>query len=238
MAALSFEEYFVVKRPIVSENEPITLVGGAPVDAGLLAEGLSLAPKTVAADGGAKTLFDHGHHPLAVIGDLDSLAPDLQAQVPTGRLHRIAEQDSTDFEKCLLRIEAPLVVGLGFLGGRIDHQMAVQSVLVRYAHQRCLLIGMQDLICVVPPQFALDLPVGTRVSLFPMAATKIASQGLHWPTDGVEFCPNGQIGTSNRCSGKLVLAPENRSMLLILPRKFAQLVATALQRAPKWSVPR
>ena len=223
--------------PIVSENEPITLLGGAPVDAELLTQGLRLAPKTVAADGGAKTLFDHGHSPLAVIGDLDSLAPSLQAQVPPERLHRIAEQDSTDFEKCLSRIEAPLVIGLGFLGARADHQMAVQSVLVRYAHQRCLLLGTHDLICVVPPQFALDLPLGTRVSLFPMAASKIASQGLHWPTNGVEFSPNGQIGTSNRCSGKLILAPENRSMLLILPRKFAQTVASALQCAPKWPAP-
>jgi len=226
-----------MNRPIVSENEPITLLGGAPVDADLLDEGLRLAPKTVAADGGAKTLFDHGHSPLAVIGDLDSLAPNLQAQVPPERLHRIAEQDSTDFEKCLSRIEAPLVIGLGFLGARVDHQMAVQSVLVRYAHQRCLLLGTHDLICVVPPQFALDLPLGTRVSLFPMARTKVASQGLHWPTDGVEFSPNGQIGTSNRCSGKMVLAPENCAMLLILPRKFAQMVGSALQSAPKWPAP-
>ncbi|MFL2785392.1 MAG: thiamine diphosphokinase [Paracoccaceae bacterium] len=226
-----------MNRPIVSENEPITLLGGASVDASLLAEGLRLAPKAVAADGGAKTLFDHGHQPLAVIGDLDSLAPDLQAQVPVERLHRITEQDSTDFEKCLSRIEAPLVIGLGFIGGRVDHQMAVQSVLVRYAHQRCLLIGKQDVVCVVPPQFALDLPIGARVSLFPMAPTKVASQGLDWPTDGLEFSPTGQIGTSNRCNEKLVLAPENCSMLLILPRKFAELVASALQRAPKWPAP-
>ncbi|MDA8739640.1 thiamine diphosphokinase [Rhodobacteraceae bacterium] len=226
-----------MNRLIVSENEPITLLGGAPIDASLLAEGLRLAPKAVAADGGAKALFDHGHCPLAVIGDLDSLAPDLQAQVPAERLHRIAEQDSTDFEKCLSRIEAPLIVGVGFLGGRADHQMAVQSVLVRYAYQRCLLIGTQDIICVVPPQFALDLPVGTRVSLFPMAPTKVASQGLDWPTDGLEFSPSGQIGTSNRCNGKLVLAPENCSMLLILPRKFAEPVASALQCAPKWPAP-
>ena len=227
----------MVNRPIVSENEPITLVGGAPVEAELLVEGLHLAPKTVAADGGAKTLFDHGHSPLAVIGDLDSLAPSLQAQVPPERLHCIAEQDSTDFEKCLSRIEAPLVIGLGFLGGRVDHQMAVQSVLDRYAYQRCLLIGTRDVVCVVPPQFALDLPVGTRVSLFPMAPTKVTSQGLYWPTDELEFSPNGQIGTSNRCSGKVVLAPENCSMLLILPRKFAQTLGSALQSAPKWPAP-
>lgn len=226
-----------MKRVIVSKNEPITMVGGAPVNAALLAEAMALAPTSVAADGGAKALLKAGHAPLAVIGDMDSLAPDLQAHIPAERIHHIAEQDSTDFEKCLSRIKAPLILGVGFLGGRIDHQMAVQSVLIRYAHHRCLLIGMQDLICVVPPQLALDLPVGTRVSLFPMAATTMASQGLQWPTEGLQFAPDGQIGTSNRSIGKLILAPQNPSMLLILPRKFAPQTAAALQRSPKWRAP-
>ena len=221
-------------RVIVSKNEPITLVGGAPVGTKLLSEAIAIAPLTVAADGGAKVLLECDHDPLAVIGDMDSLPGDLQARIPENRIHHIAEQDSTDFEKCLSRITAPLIVGVGFLGGRIDHQMAVQSVLSRYAHHRCLLIGMYDAMCVVPPQFALDLPVGTRVSLFPMAPTKIASQGLQWPTEGLQFSPSGQIGTSNRSTGKLILAPQNSAMLIILPRKFAPQIAEALLYAPKW----
>ena len=221
-------------RVIVSKNEPITLVGGAPVGTKLLSEAIAIAPLTVAADGGAKVLLECDHDPLAVIGDMDSLPGDLQARIPENRIHHIAEQDSTDFEKCLSRITAPLIVGVGFLGGRIDHQMAVQSVLSRYAHHRCLLIGMYDAMCVVPPQFALDLPVGTRVSLFPMAPTKIASQGLQWPTEGLQFSPSGQIGTSNRSIGKLILAPQNSAMLIILPRKFAPQIAEALLCAPKW----
>lgn len=221
-------------RVIVSKNEPITLVGGAPVGTKLLSEAIAIAPLTVAADGGAKVLLECDHDPLAVIGDMDSLPGDLQARIPENRIHHIAEQDSTDFEKCLSRITAPLIVGVGFLGGRIDHQMAVQSVLSRYAHHRCLLIGMYDAMCVVPPQFALDLPVGTRVSLFPMAPTKIASQGLQWPTEGLQFSPSGQIGTSNRSTGKLILAPQNSAMLIILPRKFAPQIAEALLCAPKW----
>ena len=221
-------------RVIVSKNEPITLVGGAPVGTKLLSEAIAIAPLTVAADGGAKVLLECDHDPLAVIGDMDSLPGDLQARIPENRIHHIAEQDSTDFEKCLSRITAPLIVGVGFLGGRIDHQMAVQSVLSRYAHHRCLLIGMYDAMCVVPPQFALDLPVGTRVSLFPMAPTKIASQGLQWPTEGLQFSPSGQIGTSNRSTGKLIFAPQNSAMLIILPRKFAPQIAEALLYAPKW----
>lgn len=221
-------------RVIVSKNEPITLVGGAPVGTKLLSEAIAIAPLTVAADGGAKVLLECDHDPLAVIGDMDSLPGDLQARIPENRIHHIAEQDSTDFEKCLSRITAPLIVGVGFLGGRIDHQMAVQSVLSRYAHHRCLLIGMYDAMCVVPPQFALDLPVGTRVSLFPMAPTEIASQGLQWPTEGLQFSPSGQIGTSNRSTGKLILAPQNSATLIILPRKFAPQIAEALLCAPKW----
>ena len=38
-----------------------------------------------------------------------------RAAIPAERLHRIAEQDSTDFEKCLRNIRAPLVVGIALL---------------------------------------------------------------------------------------------------------------------------
>ena len=50
--------------------------------------------------------------------------------VPPERLHPIPEQDSTDFDKCLRHIAAPLVLGVGFLGGRVDHELAAFSTLV------------------------------------------------------------------------------------------------------------
>jgi thiamine pyrophosphokinase len=51
-------------------------------------------------------------------------------------VHHLPEQDTTDFEKCLYSVAAPLLLGVGFLGGRADHHLAAMNVLVRYADRR------------------------------------------------------------------------------------------------------
>ncbi|MGB1164685.1 MAG: thiamine pyrophosphokinase, partial [Paracoccaceae bacterium] len=144
------------------------------------------------------------------------------------------EQDSTDFEKSLARLAAPMIFGVGFLGGRFDHALAAQTVLVRYPHRKCILLGSEDIVFLAPPRLSLDLPLETRLSLFPMAPVKILSEGLYWPTRGLTFQPDGQVGTSNKVSGPLRLQPEKAKMLVILPRLHLAQVAAALDAAPSW----
>ena len=105
---------------------PLTLVGGGVASLQDLLEAMTYAPTCIAADGGAKLALEAGVELAAVIGDFDSIGQCL-SQVPVERRIHISEQDSTDFEKCMLRIETPLVVGLGFLGGRLDHQLAARG---------------------------------------------------------------------------------------------------------------
>ncbi|UYV37753.1 hypothetical protein N4R57_01135 [Rhodobacteraceae bacterium D3-12] len=83
----------------------------------LLCAAIDHAPRIVAADGAAQEVLRHGFMPEAVIGDFDSLSEASKRRISQDRLHEISEQDSTDFEKCLSRIEAPLVLGVGFEGG-------------------------------------------------------------------------------------------------------------------------
>ena len=197
---------------------------------------LKLAPLSVAADGGADPLLAHGSDPMAVIGDMDSISTDLVGRIAKERFHAVAEQDSTDFEKCLQRIAAPLVVGVGFLGARLDHQMAAQTSLVRYAHTKCLLLGELDVVFVVPPDFSINLPKSTRISLFPMGEVMMQSRGLQWSTDGLKFAPDAQIGTSNISTGFVHLKPSGPKMLAILPVSQANLIFASLQHAKRWTV--
>jgi thiamine pyrophosphokinase len=110
---------------IVDSLENVTLIGGGAVDSAQLARALDLAPVLVAADGGADSALAAGHVPRAVIGDMDSLSAAARDTIPAARIHPVPEQDSTDFEKALSRIRAPLVLGLGFMGPRLDHMLAV-----------------------------------------------------------------------------------------------------------------
>lgn len=212
-------------------NVPVTLIGGAPLDRADLTDALVFAPTIAAADGGADTALECGVMPQAVWGDFDSISPRAKAEIPPANLHHIAEQDSTDFEKCLSRIDAPLVLAVGFSGARQDHFLAALSTLARRIGPPCILIAGDDLVTLCPPEIALELPEGTRLSLFPMGPAQGRSQGLKWPIQGLDFAPSGRIGTSNESTGPVRLNIQG-AMLLILPRDQLGTLASSLMRGP------
>lgn len=215
--------------PIVESSRPVTLLGGAPLETKRLSEALALAPVLVAADGGADTALAAGHVPRAVIGDMDSLSGAARAKLDPASLHRITEQDSTDFDKAMRAIRAPLVLAVGFTGARLDHELAVYNALVRGRPGAAIVMGDADIAVHCPREIVLDLPVGTRVSLFPMRAMRGRSTGLRWPIDGLDMAPDGRVGTSNQSAAPRVgLSFDGGGMLLILPRAQIRQAVRAL----------
>ncbi|MCR8725281.1 thiamine diphosphokinase [Frigidibacter sp. SLM-1] len=208
--------------------ENVTLLGAGEVTAATLAEALTLAPNLVAADGAAAKALSFGHLPTAVIGDLDSIDGASREKIPADRLHLVAEQESTDFEKCLAAVSAPLILGVGFMGARLDHELAAYNALVRHPDRRCILIGPVDICFHAPPELLLEVEPGARVSLFPMAKVTGRSEGLHWPIEGLRFAPDGRIGTSNAAHGPVRLEFDGPGMLVILPRQALRAAITAL----------
>lgn len=199
---------------------PVALIGAGPAPAAALAACLSRAVAVVAADGGAAAAIAAGRMPDRVIGDLDSLAP---GTVPPERVVRVAGQDDTDLEKCLSRIDAPLVLGAGFLGGRVDHSLAAMNVLARRGAAGaapCVLLGEADAVFAVPRRVSLALRAGDRVSLFPMAPVTGRDEGLRWPIAGIAFAPDGRVGTSNEVAapdGRVALRMDGPGMIGIVP---------------------
>lgn len=224
---------------IVEDPVGITLLGGAKVRRKDLSEALTHAPALVAVDGGAVWAMQNGHRPAVVIGDLDSIPPGLRAALPSAVLHRIEEQDSTDFDKALRTVAAPLILGVGFLGRRSDHALTNFNVLVRRTEKACILLGRHDIVFAAPAEIALDLPGGCRVSLFPMAPVRGYSQGLHWPIDGLEMAPDRRVGTSNRVlaapTGAVRLAFSAPGMLVILPREALGAALSGLRGSTPFS---
>lgn len=215
---------------IVDEIEPITLVGGGEIALGALEEALALAPVLVAADGGAAAALAAGHVPQAVIGDFDSLPDAVRMQLPPESLHPVAEQDSTDFDKALRSVAAPVVLAVGFLGARVDHQLAAFNTLVQGHDAPCVLVGETEVIFHLTHPVALPAQAGEVISLFPMQAAAGRSEGLEWPIDGLDMSPMGRIGTSNRALGPVRLEPEGPGLLAIVPRRLLRDVMNALRR--------
>ena len=215
---------------IVDTLQGVTLAGGGPFGKAALARALRFAPVIVGADGGADRLLRLNAVPQAVIGDLDSITAASRAQL-ADRLFPIGEQETTDFDKALRSIKAPFVLGLGFAGARLDHGLAVLNALVRQPDRRCLILGPKDVTFLAPRDLTLTLRVGTRLSLFPMGAVTGQSSGLRWPIAGLNFAPDGVIGTSNEVvAPRVQLHFDTDKMLIILPLACLTAVLAGLGR--------
>ncbi|MEP4036150.1 thiamine diphosphokinase [Pseudophaeobacter sp.] len=217
-----------MNKLIVDKTEPVTLVGGGDLGEGDLDWALSLTKCLVAADGGADPALAQNRMPSAVIGDFDSISPQILAQIPPDRLFQVTEQDSTDFEKALRAIRAPLVVAVGFLGGRVDHQLAVLNTLVQDIGSPCVLLGAQEVVFHLPARISLPLSAGETVSLFPLRRVSAQSTGLEWPLEGLVMQPGGQIGTSNRALGPVTITTDGPGLLGLVPRHHLPALMQAL----------
>ncbi len=224
-------------RPVVDRLEPVTLLGGGALGPGDLAEAMALAPTLVAADSGADAALAAGLRPAAVIGDMDSISAAGRALLEGDLLHEVSEQDSTDFDKALRHLSAPLTLAIGFTGARLDHELAVFHTLAARSVHRCIVVGQRDIVLNAPPRLEVALAAGTRVSLFPMTRVTGRSEGLRWPIAGLEFHPARRIGTSNEATGgPVTIEAHAPGLLVILPREtLAPVVAAMLDpAAARW----
>ncbi len=213
--------------PLLATAGGVTLVGGGLLDPADLALALAHAPRLVAADGGADAVLEAGLVPELVIGDFDSVSAGARARL-AGRLHPVAEQDSTDFEKCLQRIAASHVIAVGFSGRRLDHTLAALSVIARRPGQRILMLTEAEVVFLAPPRLSLDLAPGLRVSLYPMGPVRGRSTGLVWPIEGLRLAPDARVGTSNESLGPVTLEAEG-PLLVMVPKPCLPAVLTALR---------
>ncbi|RKE94455.1 thiamine diphosphokinase [Sulfitobacter guttiformis] len=224
-----------MSKTILSSSGPVTLLGGGHASAQDLTDALTIAGTLVAVDGGLVTALGAGIIPDAVVGDMDSAPPEALARVPPDRQHRVSEQQSTDFDKALRSVDAPVVIGAGFCGGRVDHQLAAFHTLLVRADRPCILLAEKEVILIAPPVLSLNTVAGDVVSLFPLLAVQGCSRGLEWPIDGLSFDPARLVGTSNRANGPIHIEIERAGMLLIVPRGYlTALVAHFVQGGARW----
>ncbi|MEL7465227.1 MAG: thiamine diphosphokinase [Pseudomonadota bacterium] len=204
--------------PQLAFPEGVVLLGGGPFDPEDLVAALARAPRLVCADGGADALG--GLTPDAIVGDMDSVVDAARWRAALGdRFVQVAEQDSTDLEKCLRLTAAPLFIGVGFAGGRADHFLAALHALVGDPRP-VILISADDVIFAAHRPLRLRLAPGDRVSIFPVAPVRARrGAGLRWPIDGLEMRAGETIGTSNEAASEIVEAEfDGAGAVVILPR--------------------
>ena len=208
----------------------VTILGAGDFSESDLQAAIEWAPVLVCADGAANRALELGLEPDLVVGDLDSISTEARERF-SEKLVRIADQGSTDFDKCLSCVVAPLIVCVGFTGSRLDHQLAALASLARYATHPALMVTRREICFRVPASLDMPVPPNTTVSLFPFGRVKARSKGLKWSLDDLELHPSGTIGTSNvTTSSWLEIKVEHGNLLIILPRSELEGVIRVLSR--------
>jgi thiamine pyrophosphokinase len=203
-------------------------VGGAQIADNAISAVSALVCGFVGVDGGADHLLAADVTPISVIGDLDSLSDQARATF-ADRLCHVTEQSTTDFEKALVRVSAPLVLCIGFTGGRMDHILSVLNVMAQLADRAIILID-EDNVCFVAKsgQTTFEADRGARISIMPLANAMVTVTGLVWNFADTLMSPSGFTSPSNAASGGDVTILADGPVVVSLPRA---LLPTAMQAA-------
>jgi thiamine pyrophosphokinase len=161
------------------------------------------AEVVLAADGGANHLARIGVTPDAVVGDLDSLRPEVRAWLGEGRLVARPDQEWTDLHKTLAYAfderGAKKVTVLAATGGGLDHALENLGLLARWA-SRGPLEAWDESFRIVPvlSRACLESAPGQRVSLLPLGrCSAVRTAGLRWGLAGEPLDLLGHTGVCN-----------------------------------------
>lgn len=219
----------------VKKRRWATLVGGGFTSRSLYDLARRLAPRVFAADGGANHLRRWGEKPESIFGDLDSLeeAAWWSSQTDVNIL-KSEDQETTDFEKALDGIEAEVLLGLGFLGGRLDHALGALHALAARPDRRILLLGAEEVVFLAPPFWTARLNPGDRVSIWPIRPVTVSdSRGLRWPLDPLRLEAGRRVGVSNEAAAAEVSARfDAPGALILLPPERLEAAIDSLLAAP------
>lgn len=232
----------------------VVVVGGDPLSADLARAEVPAGSVVIAADSGLDAAVAAGlvvHH---VVGDFDSVSPDLLALAERMgvKVHRHpADKDATDSELAIRLaldllgpiapevgrgpIAAPgrptmLVIGGG--GGRLDHLLADLLALASP-----LLAHVEVSACFGPARVTVVRPeqervvrgrVGEQLSLLPMhgRARGVSTAGLRWPLARADLV----AGTTRAVSNEMLatearVSVEEGVLLVVQPGTLAQLIS-------------
>ncbi|HVE43824.1 MAG TPA: thiamine diphosphokinase [Gammaproteobacteria bacterium] len=169
----------------------------------------------VAADGATNQLAAMGIDPVAVIGDLDSVAPAL-----LDKYHSVCypSQATGDFQKSLCYLSEkkllPTIV-LGTNGGYLDHVLNNISIMM-HAHNVLYAPPLLGFLLKEAESKTITLAVGTKISLFGIPTANVSSTGLKWELDKQTLSFPESNSCFNRTVNETISLESHNGILLVL----------------------
>ena len=163
-----------------------------------------------AADGGANHLARLGLRPAAVVGDLDSISPDIREWLGEDCMVDRPDQDRTDLDKALEygfeELGITNLTVLAALGGRTDHDLSNLGLLARLAMGDRLTYDAADqTVLAVAGEASLAANPGETWSFWTFDPTvRVTVEGVRWPLDNVSVDAGNRPSISNEAVDDLV----------------------------------
>ncbi len=181
----------------------------------------------IAADGGARVALAYELYPQVVIGDMDSIAPEMLAvlEVHGAEIHGYRrEKDETDLELALrfaAEQGAQAIRVIGAVGDRLDHTLSNIALLALPAlaglDVRLVARGQMAWLA-APGECVLEGAPGDTVSLLPMdgAVEGLETDGLYYPLRQERLTFGPARGMSNVMTGAQARVRSASGLLLII----------------------
>lgn len=154
-------------------------------------------------DGAANACVAAGFEPDVIVGDGDSIAPNVM-ECYADRVVRIAEQETNDLSKtfhhCLQLGRSDSFVILGATGKREDHALANLALLMDYAEEHADVMMVSDFGTFYPccDTKRLSVNPGQEVSIWNFGASYFSAEGLMYPLYDFTKLWQGTLNVSTR----------------------------------------
>jgi thiamine pyrophosphokinase len=206
----------------------VILANGMPPAAEILRRALARSELFLCADGGANAARGFGARPDAIVGDLDSVAPETLAHFTGVTQVRDASQDRTDNEKAidyaLSRGPFDEITLLGASSGRLDHVVGHIGLLRKYLGRvRLVMEDESERAYLAQGDVKLDGPLGAVVSFFAVGAPveHVTTENLRFPLVDRTLDLGVQDSISNVIDGVPAWIRSKRGHLLVIETRTA-----------------
>ncbi|MGQ9631581.1 MAG: thiamine diphosphokinase [bacterium] len=178
----------------------------------------------ICADGGANKLFEWGVKPDIIVGDCDSISPEVKKHYESQNVRfevHPSHKDQTDTELAIdiaVSLKPAEVVLLGMFGGRIDHTLANIQLLERF-HGSGIDASIADenqRIFIVEGEAILHGEEGEMFSLLAVSeeARGVCIEGARYPLRDATIRRGTSLGVSNVIEGEAVHISVRNGLLL------------------------
>ncbi len=174
----------------------------------------------IAADGGVRHALKFGYTPHVVIGDLDSISPEMRKKLPETRFIQRPSQELNDLHKALIYCETQGVAHLtllGVCGKRLDHTLNNFSVIARFdQHFKLTIYDEFSQIFIVRNKWQFTGTPGQTISLIPIGSVHgVKTKGLKWTLNDESLNFGQREGCSNNISSNQVKISLKSGLLIV-----------------------